>query len=202
MVLSAIEDGLSVRQACLYAGISTATFASWKTKYPRIEQRFEEARESARRSALKTIKDASRDDWRAAAEFLRLSFYPNYNNPTANVNVSATAIAAKAAEVTITEEERMRLIAQRQATEHKALRGLQDKPVIEAEIVPEKQQQTETVAGPEPEEPGTGRPEPGWAEKHEKVKQEAARREKEAATERERQQQEMRDAIRIRDLGF
>jgi hypothetical protein len=151
MVLSAIEDGLSVRQACAYAGISTATFASWKTKYPRIEQLFEEARESARLNALKTIKDASKDDWRAAAEFLRLSFYPNYNNPTASVNVNALAVAATPP--TLDEETRMRLIAQREASLAKlnAPHGLQDKPkVIEATVI-EPVEQNNQAPATEPE---------------------------------------------------
>ena len=71
----------------------------------------EEARESARRKALATIKAAGEaGDWRASEAFLRLSF-PEYRQPATKVEVNASA---QAGAIVCTEEQRQRLIALRE----------------------------------------------------------------------------------------
>ena len=71
----------------------------------------EEARETARRKALATIKAAGEaGDWRASEAFLRLSF-PGYRQAATKVEVSATA---QAGTIVCTEEQRQRLIALRE----------------------------------------------------------------------------------------
>ena len=50
----------------------------WQKKYPRLLSRIEEAREKARQKALATIKRFGETDYKAAAEFLRLSFAQDY----------------------------------------------------------------------------------------------------------------------------
>jgi hypothetical protein len=66
------------------------------------------AREEARQSALEGIKTAGEKDWRALAEWLKLTF-PEHRQGH-NINVSATAGAS----VQITDEERRKLIAMRE----------------------------------------------------------------------------------------
>ena len=72
----------------------------------------EAAREEARQKALEGIKAAGQKDWRALAEWLKLTF-PEHRQ-SSNINVSATAHAQQATGVVITEEQRQRLIALRE----------------------------------------------------------------------------------------
>ena len=73
-----------------------------------------QAREQARQKALAGIKTAGEaGDWRAWAEYLRLSFPADYRRD-ASINVTATANAQQAAGVVCTEEQRQRLIALRE----------------------------------------------------------------------------------------
>jgi hypothetical protein len=73
---------------------------------PDLEPRMEAAREEARQKALEGIKAAGARDWRALAEWLRLTF-PEHRSGHC-INVSATANALQAA-VVITEEKRREL---------------------------------------------------------------------------------------------
>ena len=54
--------------------------------YPELEEPMAEAREKARLKMLQRIKRAAEDDWRAAAEFLRLSFPADYRRGS-NISV-------------------------------------------------------------------------------------------------------------------
>jgi len=65
------------------------------------------ARETARQTALEGIKTAGEKDWRALAEWLKLTF-PEHR-PGNNINVTATDGAQQAA-VVCTEEQRRSLI--------------------------------------------------------------------------------------------
>jgi hypothetical protein len=60
---------------------------------------------------LHRIKRATDDDWRAAAEWLRISFPADYRRAS---NTSVEVKTAVQTGVVITEEQRMRLIAQRE----------------------------------------------------------------------------------------
>jgi hypothetical protein len=63
---------------------------------------------------LQRIKRAADDDWRAAAEWLRLTFPADYRragNTNVEVNTAAPAVQTG---VVITEERRRELIAQRE----------------------------------------------------------------------------------------
>jgi hypothetical protein len=71
----------------------------------------EEARKVARQKMLQRIKRASENDWRAAAEWLRLTFPADYRRAS-NTNVQVNSAVQTG--VVITEERRRELIAQRQ----------------------------------------------------------------------------------------
>jgi hypothetical protein len=77
-LLAGLADGLSYKSACIAAGIGVSTLADWCEKYPELEVRMEEAREVARLKMLQRIKRASENDWRAAAEWLKLTFPSDY----------------------------------------------------------------------------------------------------------------------------
>jgi hypothetical protein len=79
-VCAALADGLPIKGACVVAGIGVTTLAEWRDKYPEIEERMNQARESYREKALQTIKKAiTNDDWRAAVAALKLAF-PEYRD--------------------------------------------------------------------------------------------------------------------------
>jgi hypothetical protein len=85
---AALADGLPIKGACVVAGIGVTTLAEWREKYPEIEERMSQARESYREKALQTIKRAiDAHDWRAAVAALKLIF-PEYRESTQiDVNV-------------------------------------------------------------------------------------------------------------------
>jgi hypothetical protein len=107
-LIGAINDGLSLKQSCLAAGISEATLGRWREEHPELEPQLTEAREVCRQKALANIRAAGNaGDWRASAEFLRLSFPKDYRQGSnTRVEVAATAQTG----VVITEEQRKRLI--------------------------------------------------------------------------------------------
>ena len=109
-LLAGLTDGLPIKSACIVAGIGVSTLSDWREKYPELEERMAEAREKARLTMLQRIKRAAEDDWRAAAEFLRLSFPADYRRGS---NTSVEVNTAVQTGVVITEEQRMRLVAQR-----------------------------------------------------------------------------------------
>src|SRR5437773_11154093 len=87
-LLAGLTDGLPIKSACIIAGIGVSTFSDWREKYPELEERMAEAREKARLKMLQRIKRAAEDDWRAAAEWLRLTFpdvYRRANNTRVDV---------------------------------------------------------------------------------------------------------------------
>jgi transposase-like protein len=107
----ALGDGMSIKSACIIAGICVTTLSEWRKQYPELEQRLTESRELLREKALQTIKKAVyQDDWRAAAKALELIFPADYR---AGNKVSATATAT-ASTVVITAE-RQREIQERMA---------------------------------------------------------------------------------------
>jgi hypothetical protein len=117
-LLAGLADGLPIKSACIIAGISVSTLADWREKDPQLEERMAEAREKARLKMLQRIKRAAEDDWRAAAEFLRLTFPADYRRAS-NTSVEVNTAVQQA--VVCTEEQRMKLIAQ-----HKRLFGEAD----------------------------------------------------------------------------
>ena len=109
-LLAALSAGLTHKQACLACGISQSTLIDWRERYPDLDARMEAAREVARQTALEGIKTAGEKDWRALAEWLKLTF-PEHR-PGNNINISATATAPQA--VVCDEATRERLIALRE----------------------------------------------------------------------------------------
>jgi hypothetical protein len=107
-LLAALADGLTQKQACLACGIGESTLYGWKKERPKLVTQMTEAREQARQKALAKIKAAGESgDWRASAEFLKLSF-PEYRQGN-SIHVSATANAQQAQEVVLTKEKRREL---------------------------------------------------------------------------------------------
>jgi hypothetical protein len=101
---------LPIKSACIIAGIGVSTLADWREKYPKLEERMAEAREVARQKMLQRIKRAAEDDWRAAAEWLRLTFPADYRRAS---NTSVEVNTAVQTAVVCDEKTRMELIAQR-----------------------------------------------------------------------------------------
>src|SRR6266513_1481213 len=110
-LLAGLTGGLPIKSACIIAGIGVSTFSDWREKYPELEERMAEAREKARLKMLQRIKRAAEDDWRAAAEWLRLTFPADYRRGS---NTSVEVITAVQTGIVISEEKRMALIAQRE----------------------------------------------------------------------------------------
>jgi hypothetical protein len=88
-LLAGLADGLPIKSACITAGIGVSTLSDWREKYPELEVRMEEAREVARQKMLQRIKRASENDWRAAAEWLKLTFPADYRGSNTNVQVNS-----------------------------------------------------------------------------------------------------------------
>jgi hypothetical protein len=82
-----LADGMPIKGACVVAGIGVTTLAGWREKRPDIEERMDEAREVARQKALQAIKAAGEKDWRAWAEWLRLTFPADYRGSGNKVEV-------------------------------------------------------------------------------------------------------------------
>ena len=91
---SALADGSPIRGACIVAGIGVTTLSEWRASHPELEARMSEAREHARQKALSSIKAAGEKDWRANAEWLRLSFPADYRGSANKIEVNATATAS------------------------------------------------------------------------------------------------------------
>jgi transposase-like protein len=103
-ICEAIGDGMTIKSACVIAGIGVTTLSEWRKQYPELEQRLTESRELFREKALQTIKKAIyQDDWRAAAKALELIFPDDYR---AGSKVTATAIATASTFVLSVEEQR------------------------------------------------------------------------------------------------
>src|SRR5438270_3332889 len=91
---SALADGMPIKGACVVAGIGVSTLADWRERHSQIEDAMSEARECARQKALSSIKAAGEKDWRANAEWLRLSFPADYRGSANKIKVNATASAS------------------------------------------------------------------------------------------------------------
>ena len=105
-LLGYIEDGLCNSQACAACGIGVTTLREWRAADPTFEERLGAAREVLRSKVLVKIREAGASDWRALAEFLRLSFaeYRFGNGPSVNVAIQQN--------MAVSDPERARLIAQ------------------------------------------------------------------------------------------
>lgn len=90
---TALSDGMPIKGACVVAGIGVTTLSEWRASHPELEARMSEAREHARQKALSSIKAAGERDWRANAEWLRLTFPADYRGSGAKIEVSASATA-------------------------------------------------------------------------------------------------------------
>jgi hypothetical protein len=73
---------------------SERTLTDWRERYPELGPRMEAARETARQKALEGIKTAGEKDWRALAEWLKLTF--SEHRQASSINVTATASAQQA----------------------------------------------------------------------------------------------------------
>ena len=91
---AAIGDGMPIRGACVVAGIGVTTLKEWRERYPDLEERIADAREHARLQGLQAIKAAGDKDWRAWAEWLKLTHPTDYRGSGGKIAISATAIAS------------------------------------------------------------------------------------------------------------
>lgn len=79
LLLQAAEVGAPLRACCAVAGISTELLRQWCDDSPDIAGQIATARERGRVNALQTLQKAGEEDWRACAEWLRLSFREDYS---------------------------------------------------------------------------------------------------------------------------
>jgi hypothetical protein len=109
---AALADGLPIKGACVVAGIGVTTLAEWREKYPEIEERMSQARESYREKALQTIKRAiDAHDWRAAVAALKLIF-PEYRESTQiDVNVGVAVVLPETERVKLIERHERAVLA-------------------------------------------------------------------------------------------
>jgi hypothetical protein len=121
---AALADGMSYKSACVVAGIGVTTLSEWRDEHPELEDRLAESREFARQKALQAIKAAGEKDWRAHAEWLRLSFPGDYRGNANKVEVNAIATAASP--IVLTEEERLELIQRQKDAEDWAMSQLSE----------------------------------------------------------------------------
>jgi hypothetical protein len=77
-LLKAISNGAPLHSACTVAGIAPSTLTAWRQEYPELDERIDMARERLREKLLSKIEVAAVDDWRAAAELLKLSYAQDY----------------------------------------------------------------------------------------------------------------------------
>ena len=77
-LLEAISNGMTVRSACIVAGIAPSTLTNYRREHPELVERIDKAREIAREKMLKIIQVAAINDWRAAAEYLKLVYGEDY----------------------------------------------------------------------------------------------------------------------------
>ena len=136
----ALADGMPIKGACVVAGIDVTTLAGWREKHPRLEDRMSKARELARQNALQAIK--AEKDWRAQAEWLRLTFPEDYRGGQKVEVQQAVQVQVTAEQL---EDLRRRLPAAR------ALFGASATLRTESEL-PEKENEDE-VDSPEKAEP-------------------------------------------------
>jgi hypothetical protein len=121
---SALADGMPIKGACIVAGIGVSTLADWREGDPQIEDAMSEARECARQKALSAIKAAGEKDWRANAEWLRLTFPADYRNAS-KIDVTASA-NAQVSGIVITAERQREL----QERTRRLLQGEQSASVV------------------------------------------------------------------------
>jgi hypothetical protein len=79
ILLEAAETGAPIKACCATARISYETFRTWCMSDPEIAFQFYQARERGRVNALSILQQASSEDWRAAAEWLRLAHRAEYS---------------------------------------------------------------------------------------------------------------------------
>lgn len=81
-LVQSIEMGATFRISCQYAGISEATFYSWRNLYPKFDETIDNA--MAKRSIrwLARIEAASEESWTAAAWKLERLYPDEYGRKT------------------------------------------------------------------------------------------------------------------------
>ena len=103
VLCACVGDGLTYKSACGAAGISTESLRNWREEYPELATKLEKARETARATALREIKAAGAKDWRAHAEWLRLTFPEDYRAPR-EVPIAAVQINQTQSNLVIPQE--------------------------------------------------------------------------------------------------
>jgi hypothetical protein len=79
ILIEAAETGAPIKACCATARISYETFRAWCMSDPELAFQFYQARERGRVNALSILQQAAKEDWRAAAEWLRLAHRESYS---------------------------------------------------------------------------------------------------------------------------
>ena len=85
ILFEAAAIGAPIKACCAAAGVSTDAFNAWRDADPDLQKQFDEARERGRVQALSALQRAQKDDWRAAAEWLRCAFPADYRAKVENL---------------------------------------------------------------------------------------------------------------------
>jgi hypothetical protein len=73
-LLQALQAGAPIRLACQFAGVHRDTYYEAVKRRPELAQQAEQARAQAALRNLALVQQAGAEDWRAAAEALKLMF--------------------------------------------------------------------------------------------------------------------------------
>lgn len=79
ILFEAAATGAPIKSCCAVASIHPDTWQEWREADPDLQARFDEARERGRVAALVALQKAAGEDWRAAAEWLRLAHRAEYS---------------------------------------------------------------------------------------------------------------------------
>jgi hypothetical protein len=166
-ILRALRAGLDQKQAITAAGIGNDTFYRWKRDNPEFAKAIEAAREQAREDALRSIRAAGEEDWKATAAWLRFSFRKDYAPTASNQTQVAQAV------LVCDEETRKQIQAmraklleqqQRQARQPNSGYPALPKPQPDPELVIDIEPDPEPIVDEQPErtqsEPEQPRPDP------------------------------------------
>lgn len=79
IILDAISQGLTQREASVLAGISEDTLSLWKKKDSDLSERMRQKEIENKLSHIKNIKEASKKSWQASAWWLERKFKDEFS---------------------------------------------------------------------------------------------------------------------------
>lgn len=81
-ILEMVANGLTIRRACAWAGISEVTFRKWRLKDGTLGNALKKAEIEFENEHLKNIRTAGKNSWQASAWILERKFKKRYGKTT------------------------------------------------------------------------------------------------------------------------